>query len=61
MKQKNFPNRKQRRRKAAYTRLTERWKDGTMPFSAKSEMDSLNSSLAEGNLLNQKSKKSRAT
>lgn len=60
MKQKNFPNKKQRRRKAAYERLLERWKDGTMSFSAKNESASLSKSLAKGDLNNQKSKKSRA-
>lgn len=61
MKQKNFPNRKQRRRKTAYERLLERWKNATMSFSAKSESDSLNKSLAKGDLSSQKSKKSRET
>jgi len=59
MKQKNFPNRKQRRRKTAYARLLECWKDGTMSFSAAGEKDSLNKSLAEGDLHSQKSKKAR--
>ena len=61
MKQKNSPNRKQRRRESAYKRLLERWKDGTMSFSAENESDSLNKSLTKGDLSSQKSKKSRET
>lgn len=61
MKQKNSPNRKQRRRNAAYERLLERWKNGTMSFSAEDEKASLKRALAKGDLSSQRSKKSRET
>lgn len=61
MKQKNFPNKKQRKRKAAYERLLERWKNDTMSFSAEDEKVSLERALAKGDLSGQRSKKSRET
>lgn len=60
MKKKNFPNRKQRRRKSAYERLLKNWKKDTMSLTAKDESDSLDKSLAKGDLRGQRSKKSRA-
>ena len=60
MKKENFPNNKQRKRKAAYERLLKRWKNDNMSFSAEDEKASLERALAKGDLSSQRSKKSRA-
>lgn len=60
MRPKNFPGRKQSRRKVAYEALETRWKghaENEIPFSAKKEMSSLKDLLSKGSMIGIRSKK----
>lgn len=59
MKPKNFPGRKQARRKHVYEQLIARWGKDNIPFGAKQEFDSLTSSLSNGTILEVRTKKSK--